>query len=108
MVYLPTFKIYNKNQPNVGKYTIHGWYFCNVQSIFLKNTPRFFAQQENPQQLLELLPMSPRPITSLCHGLRFDRPVDSRLGCVILLRDLGGFFEEIPANMKTPHKIIKK
>ena len=23
MVYLPTFTI---NQPNVGKYTIHGWY----------------------------------------------------------------------------------
>ena len=27
MVYLPTFTIqYHKNQPNVGKYTIHGWY----------------------------------------------------------------------------------
>ena len=27
MVYLPTFTIiYHKNQPNVGKYTIHGLY----------------------------------------------------------------------------------
>ena len=27
MVYLPTFTyIYHKNQPNVGKYTIDGWY----------------------------------------------------------------------------------
>ena len=27
MVYFPTVTyIYNKNQPNVGKYTIHGWY----------------------------------------------------------------------------------
>ena len=27
MVYLPLFTYtYHKNQPNVGKYTIHGWY----------------------------------------------------------------------------------
>ena len=26
LLYLPTFDIYHKNQANVGKYTIHGWY----------------------------------------------------------------------------------
>ena len=32
-LHLPSFSIYHKNQPNVGKYTIHGWYgtdFCLV------------------------------------------------------------------------------
>ena len=38
MVYLPTFTIKNNQMyPNVGKYTIHGWYGIDVNQTFQKH-----------------------------------------------------------------------
>ena len=39
-VYLPTF--YHKNQPNVGKYTIHGWYGIGILPLLSIHPGRRF------------------------------------------------------------------
>ena len=48
MVCLPLFTyIYLKHQPNVGKYTIHGWYgyvFNVLKALFLGSTGQIEAQ----------------------------------------------------------------
>ena len=40
-VYLPTF--YHKNQPNVGKYTIHGWYGIGILPLFIYSPRSAFS-----------------------------------------------------------------
>ena len=76
--------IYNKNQPNVGKYTIHGWY--GIMCFYLKQlkhdtfymsaseTCRIFAKRKNKSLQLQYLVFFSPPVMDFLN-LHITQPI---------------------------------
>ena len=55
--------IYHKNQPNVGKYTLHGSYGIQIGKIVFLNV---FQEQQSRRQLVDVAWSLPRQTDMLC------------------------------------------